>query len=383
MQNLRTTFRTLAPLSAALVLVLAACTPAAAPAPTAAPSKPAPTAAPAKPAAAPTDAPAAAKPAAKAGAADMDALYEAAKQEGKVVWYSTMNLTDAPKILPLFRAKYPGVEIEHVRTDGEELIQRVITEVQAGRTVGDVLETNGQLVYTALLAGALDEYIAPAADHYPDNFKDPGNRWVVGRLRTDVIGINTSLLPMAEAPKNWNELTDPKWQGKILIEATNTTDFQALKASKFNGDAQANIEFWQKIAAQNPDLGRGSTEVVQQLAAGQQPILLGASGADIIELRDNGAPIDWVTSEIVVDPVITSMIKGAPHPNAAKLWLNWYLGPEGQKAIADMGRIPASPDVEAPGDQLPANAIKHVMVPELANDYAEDLAKWNEIFGLR
>jgi ABC-type glycerol-3-phosphate transport system substrate-binding protein len=168
-------------------LLLTACAPAQ-PAPTVAPAKPteaakpaaqpaaSPAVAPAAPAPAPA-APAAASPVAKPAAAidykaEMDKLYEAAKAEGTLSLYSSMNLDDAKVVLPEFEKAFPGVKVDHVRATGEVLQQRLMTEVKGGRVLADVFDTNAGQVFPVIQEGLLEAYPIPTAQDMPAQFRD-------------------------------------------------------------------------------------------------------------------------------------------------------------------------------------------------------------------
>ncbi len=283
-------------LAAALVAAaigLGACAPAAQPTPTSPPPKTAPTAAPAaktEPAAKPTE-PAAAKPAAKVDyKAEMDRLYEAAKREGKLVLYSSMNLDDARVILPQFEQAFPGVKIEHVRATGETLQQRLVTEVRAGRVLADVFDTNAGQVLPVVEQGLLEEYPVPTAQDIPAEFRDPRGRWTTERVTTVIIAYNTNMVRPNEAPQTFEDLADPKWKGKILMEAADQEMMITLLKQKF-GDEQKGLEVFRKIAANEPEVHSGHTQVADMLAAGQGAICMGCYGHHIVALKEKGTPL--------------------------------------------------------------------------------------------
>lgn len=347
---------------------------AAPPAPTT-PAAPKPTTPPAT--TGPAVAPTAAKP-----AVDLKALEEAARKEGQVVVYSSFNVDEFDKVYPLFEKRYPGIKVEHVRATGEALIQRLVTEARGGRTIADVLETNGFDVYNAISVGLLEAWQAPEAAAFPASLKEAQGLWTSTRQNTDVIGYNTDLVPKGQEPKSYDDLTDPKWKGKILIEAEDYEMYAALIHGKFGGDVARATDWLKKIMANQPELHKGHTETTELLAAGQGAIFLGAYGHRIESLKKKSAPLDWVKSEGCQLLQVGGVMKGAPHPSAARLFLNWLLGPEGQQAVSDIGRIPSRPGVKLDAPLLPDGVKWYPSRPEMAKDYAQYQKVWNETLGL-
>jgi iron(III) transport system substrate-binding protein len=372
-----------------VALLIVACAPTAPASPTAAPKAAAP--AEAKPAAPAEAKPAAteeAKPAAKAEAkpaakVDLTALYEAAKKEGKIVFYATLNQQDAAQILPKFEARYPGVKVEHVRANGEALVQRILTESRAGKVSASLFQANQNDTYSGLLLNLFEAYEPPEAVVYPADAKDSNKIWYGTRVNVEVISWNTNLVKPEEAPQTFDDLTDPKWKGKLMFDATSLTTFTALRQRKFDGDLEKTRAFYKKIAANEPQPGENSNQLSQLLAAGQNAVFLGGSNNVIENLKKGGAPVDWSKKEGVLEYTTSTLVKGAPEPNAAKLLFNWFLSEEGQQAFVDNSRVPARPGVTAPGGLMPEGMKFYVNRPEFAKDTQENLRAFNEIFGLR
>ena len=379
----RRSFLRLVALGAAGTLAAACTTPAPpAAAPTAAPKAAAPTAAPK--AAAPTAAPAAApKAAAKDAAAEIAALYEAAKSEGGVEFYASLAVADAEKVLPKFEARYPGVKVNHTRAVGEDLFQRMQTEARAGRTIADVLSVNDQDMHPFLVSDYVAPYDPPEAAVYGADFKDPAHMWTVGVVAIDAIGYNTDLVKPEEAPQFYDDLVDPKWKGKILIDASSLTNFATHRNRRFGGDLQKTIEYFQKIAANEPELHEGGRAIAQLLAAGQNAVYLGAPALIINDLKAGGAPVDWSKKEAILEGALLSLASNAPHPNGAKLLINWFLSEDGQQAILDVGRLPARPGMKLPEGMMPDGVKWYVSTADTAQYYDENFKAWVEVLGIR
>lgn len=312
-----------------------------------------------------------------------DVCEAASADGGEVNFYSSISLERSPAIFAAFSEEYPDIHIEQTRASGDELIRRMLTEISSGNTRADILETNAQNVAQVILEGVTENYVIPTAVGIPDEFKDPDGAWTGTRRRPDVIAYNTDLLSAEEAPQRYEELTDPKWNGEIIIESTNVTDFTVIRHRLFDGDLDRTKEYFEQIAANDPFLSTGSQQTIELLAAGQGSIMLGAPGQDVVDLKNQGAPVDYTRTEAVLDTAVATLIKDGPNPNGAKCFLNWFVTPAGQQAILDAGYIPASEEVEAGPDLRPPDMEVYLYTPELAETYDEDLAAWNEVFNLR
>jgi iron(III) transport system substrate-binding protein len=395
----RTVFMQVVPASLVIAaLFLAACAPGAGPAaaPTAAPAKPAaPTAAPAAPTAAPAAAPA--KPAETAPAAkqpepkavakidykaEMDKLYEAAKAEGTLSLYSSMNLDDARVVLPEFEKAFPGVKVEHVRATGEVLQQRLITEIKGGKVLADVYDTNSGQVFPVIQEGLLEAYPIPTAQDIPPEFRDERGLWTTERTTTVIIAYNTSQVKPEEAPQTFEDLADPKWKDKIIMEAADQEMFISLLKQKFANEEQG-LEVFRKIGANEPQVFEGHTQVADFLAAGQGAVCMGCYGHHIVALQQKGAPVEFSKKEGVLNSIIFGLVKGAPHPNAAKLYLNWTMSPDGQKVLGAAGRAPARPGTPISTPLMPDGMKWYPSRPEQLAAFNKYDALWRQIFKIR
>ena len=331
----------------------------------------------------PTTAPTPQSGAKPAAGADMPAIEAAAKREGTVVVYSSFNLDEFDKIYPIFEKRYPEIKVDHVRATSEQLVQRLVTEAKGGKTLADVLETGSFDVFNAISQNLLEPWQAPNAAAFPDSLKDPQGIWVSTRQNVDVIGWNTDLVKPGEEPKSYDEMADPKWKGKILMEPDDLEMFAALVDGKFGGNFDRAVEWLRKIAANEPEFHKGHTETTELLAAGQGAVFLGVYGHRIELLKKKKAPLDWMKTEGTQLLAVGGVIRGAPHPNAARVFLNWLLGEEGQQAISDVGRIPSRPGVKLEAPLLPEGTKWYPARPELARDYEKLSKVWTETFGLR
>ena len=193
----------------------------------------------------------------------MEELYAAARPEGKVLIYSSLNLDDVAELFPLFESRFPGVKIEHTRATGERLLQRLVTEVRGGSVLADVFETNGFEIYNAAKE-ELTEPFCPAniADLNP-NLYEKDCMWIGTRTNHDIVAWNTNLVRPGEEPKTYEDLGDPKWKDRILMELTDVEMFNALLSDRGYGE-QRGMEMFRRIAANNPEFHSGHTEIADR-----------------------------------------------------------------------------------------------------------------------
>jgi iron(III) transport system substrate-binding protein len=355
---------------------VAACGPSAAPAKPAA-EKPAEKAAAEKPAVAEKPAAAPAKPAA---VPTLDELAEKAKAEGgKVIMYNTLAQLNAEKLFPIFKNRFPGMDIEHVDATGDKLMARAIAESRGGKVLGDVFETDIQY-----LSGLYDQKLLletgspPEGAGFPDHLK--GSFWNAVGFTIMIGAWNTNLVSKEDEPKSWEDFGDPKWKGKLIGEPRDVEILVGLARYKYKDDAKAE-EVMRKIAANNPEFHNGHSELAELLVAGQAAACFACYSHHYPPRVSKGAPVGYWLTEGVAQVNGTAIFKDAPHPNAAMLWHRWIISEEGQQAYAQVGRIPTHPKVQPVLKVRPDN-VYPLSVNDL-KDYPRYEKLWKEIFQLR
>lgn len=332
---------------------------------------------------APTTAPttaattAAATAAVPAGQLDADTVAKA-RAEGKLNFYTSLNEDDAKFIVGKFEAAVPGIKVTLNRKSSEKITAQFITEAKAGKVIADVLETGGLDIAKPIKEGLVAEFRPPSAAAYPDNLRDPKGMWTAARLGIETIAWNTTLVKAADAPKSFEDLIDPKWKGKILIESTDVEVMLALAKGKWNGDDAKVRDYFTKLAANQLQPSAGHTETLDLLIAGQRPLFWGAHGHTTEQKAKAGAPVDYMRTEGVLTVDGAVLAKGAPSPNAAKVFINWYVGEEGQRAIAERKRIPARPGI-ADASLLPKTP--YVSGPDGLDAFDKYQKLWKELLG--
>ena len=294
-------------------------------------------------------------------AADLSPLISKAKEEKEVVWYTTASVGDNQAIIAGFMRKYPFLKAQALRMTGEKLRQRVLTETSAGQFFSDVLSVSSLEMGVIKSRNLLQAYTPPEAEPYPAGAKDREGYYTAIYARNFVIGYNVSILPDKDRPKDWPDLLDPRLRGKIGMDEE---EFEWYGTMIDYWGREKAVKYMKALAVQQPQLRRGHSLLAQLLAAGEFPVAL-VFPFEIEQLRKRGAPVDWSATS---DPVVTSinvvaLSSKAPHPNAAKLLINYILSEEGQNIIRDASRVPVRPSVKPLVAKLDQSKLKIHYVP--------------------
>jgi iron(III) transport system substrate-binding protein len=301
---------------------------------------------------------------------------QAAVREGEVVWYTAMNTSDGDALRKRFEEKHPGLRLTILRQPGEKIRNRILTEARAGRHFWDVVSFNHLDMDALDRERLLASYASPeTATAYAPGAVDPRGRWAAIYVRQFVIGYNTSAVAPAEVPRTWEDLLQPRWKGKLAMDE-NEVEWYAGMCDYLGHEKCA--RYMRALAAQSPQLRRGHSLLSKLLAAGDFPLAL-VHAAEMEDGKRAGAPVDWVRT---LDPVVTSpsqvaISAKAPHPNAARLLVDFVLSAEGQGIIASRGRVPARIGVAS---ETPTPAHVHYVSPKLARDFDRHEREFGEIF---
>ena len=320
---------------------------------------------------------------ATAGAADFapDPVdMAAAKREGSVIWYTSTPVATAQKIATLFQAE-TGIRVELFRSGGSAVLRRFLQEVDARRVVADVLTISDPAAASALIKR--DLLVAFRPKHFekiPDAVKEAQGRHIAQRL--NLVGIVVRTDKGVELPKNWTDLTDPRYKGKLVMPDPSFTAIQLMVVGMLS--QKYGWDFYRKLRANDTMIVQGHQQVSDTLKRGER--LVAAEGLDSYTWEDRNAghkvqtlfPADGAFA--IAAP--TAVIKGSPHPNAAKAFAEFMIGDTVQKLFPGEGIYAARADVEAPPGNPPLGSLKLIPVDY---DYVEKeavnlKARFNEIF---
>ncbi|MGH7355349.1 MAG: ABC transporter substrate-binding protein [Candidatus Rokuibacteriota bacterium] len=314
-----------------------------------------------------------------------DARLEAAKKEGKVVWYTSLVLPSAEKVAKLFEAAYPGIKVEVHRTGSERILQRVMQELQAGIKNVDVVHTSDAGHYVFLKDKKLLARYTPAgADRFPAGFKDKDGYWYGLRATVSVIAYNTKTVTAAEAPKTWKDLLDPKWKGKLVTAHPGYSGIittHVLALSNLLG-----WDYFKTLAQNRVMLVQSAADPSSTVASGERVVAVNGGEYSAYQLKKKGAPIEIVYPKegvpLVVSP--TAIMTWAAHANAARLFTDFTFTREVQQVMADSeGLYSGHAEVKYPADKPKFSELNLLAVdPEELEKRNEEIKKrFVEFFG--
>lgn len=303
-----------------------------------------------------------------------DPRLEAARKEGKVVWYTSLALTSSEKVAKLFETAYPGVKVEVHRTGSQRILQRMMQELQAGIKNVDVVHTSDAGHYVLLKEKKLLMRYTPAGvEAFGAGFKDKDGYHYGLRATVNVIAYNTKALSPAEAPRTWKDLLDPKWRGRLVTAHPGYSGVIATHVL-----ALVHLHGWDyfKALAQNkPMLVQSAVDPSGVVASGERPVAVDGGDYTFYQVKKKGNPVEIVYPKegvpLVVSP--SAITTFAPHPNAARLFTDFIFSREIQQVLADTeGLYSGHPQVTYPSDKPRLSDLKVLAVD------AEELEKRNE-----
>jgi iron(III) transport system substrate-binding protein len=266
-------------------------------------------------------------------------LLDAAKKEGTLTFYTSMQTPESGPLSAAFERKY-GIKVNLWRATSDQVIQRAITEARGNRNTMDVVETNAPEVEALGREGVVTEYFSPHFKDFPDWALPADHKWTSARANLWIVAFNTNKVKREEIPKTYDAFADPKWRGRIGIESTDQDWMYAV--IQFLGEERG-MDMFRKLSALKPDMRLGHALLAELIAAGEVPVGLTVYSGNADSLKKKGAPIDWMPVEPIVGrPQAVSVASKAPHPNAAMLFTDFVLSPDGQKVLNDLDRNPAS-----------------------------------------
>ena len=297
-------------------------------------------------------------------------LLENARKEGSVVLYTSLAPTESGPLGQAFEKK-TGVKVEIFRTISEKIVQRAVTEARARRFAFDVVETNGPEMEIMAREKVFSEFYSPYLADLPARAIPAHRQWIPDRVNFFVVAFNTAKVKREEIPKNYSGFIDPRWKGRLGIEATDAEWMATLV--KLWGEP-AGMDYFRKLAEMKPDVRKSHVLLAELIAAGEIAVGLTVYNSNAESLKRRGAPIDWLPVEPVVGrPQGIAVARNAPHPNAALLFADFVLSPEGQGLLNSMGRVPVSTKVKTE-----LNRFEYTMVdPATVLDEQE---RWNKLW---
>lgn len=290
------------------------------------------------------------------------ALVEAAKKEGKLAWYTSLELSQAKKMGELFEKKY-GIPVEVVRNGSEKVFAQFMKEQSSNVRKADVVHTSDASNYLTMNAsGYLVAYRAKAADSLAPELKTqvaaPDNTWFALRISPWVMAYNSNKVKEPDAPKAWKDLLDPKWKGKLVhshpgYSGSTLTVVHLLTTTM--------PDYYKQLAKNEPLIVQSAVDVPTKVISGEADVAAGTLQYNVYREAAKGNPVKTIFptdgSPLIVSP--QGIAKSAPNPNAAKLFQEWSLGREAQQFLAEDGGLHTiRNDVKLPQGQIELSKLK-------------------------
>jgi iron(III) transport system substrate-binding protein len=313
-------------------------------------------------------------------------LIAAATKEGKVVYYTAIDLKVAQGLGKIFEKKYPGISVQVERTGSERIFQRLAQERASGIFAVDVLDGSDQSLFITWKAqGVLEPFIPTEVLKWPVEQRDPDGMYESVRVTLMPIAYNTNLVKTEDAPKSFTDLLDPKWMGKIVKAHPSYSG--GIVTSTFQTVRELGWGYFEKLGKQKVLQVQSATEPPKKLALGERAI--SADGLEYVQnlLKEQGAPIAIVypTEGTPLIPGAEAIAKNAPHPNAAKLFMSFMVSRETQQYLVDEAGLRSfHPDVKDKPGRTPLSQIKLMKTDPGAQEKAteEIKKKYSAYFGI-
>jgi iron(III) transport system substrate-binding protein len=315
-------------------------------------------------------------------------LYQAAKKEGELNWYTAQSDDITAQALGRgFEELYPGIRASVVRTTAQVAFQRVSQEVRAGAMQVDVLSSTDIGHYVYLKAkGLLDKYVPDNAGKVHDVYKnyDPDGNYHVTSAGLIGIGYNTGKLSAADAPQNWTDLLETRWKDKIALGHPGFSGYVGtwtVMMRKLYG-----WKFFEALARNNPQIGRSIVDTVTMLNAGERLVAGTGPAATLMESAQKGNPLAMIypTDGAVLIIAPSGIMKGVKHPNAARLFMEYLLGVEASKIWVEHFNESMRPEIPATAGAKSAKDVKTIRpsVEEITEGIPQVIKEWRETFGV-
>lgn len=262
-------------------------------------------------------------------------LVEGARREAQVFFYNSNTWLST--VAEEFEKKYPFIKVSVWRSDSKNIVKRVMEEYASGRFLADVVETTDASLDILRRKGIFQEYYSPESAAYSEEVKAKGKQGVFYLADREIyigLGFNTKLIPLADAPKTYKDLLDPKWKGKMTLTNTDTGIRWIGNAETVMGRDYLEKMSRQEVRVQNV----AAAAVAGLIVSGEAPMSPTIFNSNIYTAKETGAPVEWRPLEPVVANIGSSgLTSNSPHPHAALLFLDYLHSREGQRVVMKGG----------------------------------------------
>ena len=310
-------------------------------------------------------------------------MIAAARKEGSVNWYTTQIVNQFAKpAAERFEQSY-GIKVNFTRNDPSAIVLRIMGEAKSGKTQADVFDS-APAVSALKSEGLVLHWIPEAASRFNKKYVDSEGFWTATNFYVLTPAFNTELVKKGSQPKTWNDLLDPRWKGKIAwasqLPTAGAAGFVGLVVTEMGEDQ--GLAFLKKLSLQNiTPLGVTSRQVVDQMISGEYELALQIFNHHPVISANKGAPVDWIAmnpSFEYASPV--AITKNSPHPNAAKLFVEFLVSPEGQTLYRDADYMPIDEAIPTKTSALRPDGVKFRSIWFTPEHIEKNGMKWMKIF---
>jgi iron(III) transport system substrate-binding protein len=312
-------------------------------------------------------------------------LIAAAKKEGKISFYSALELNTAERLARDFEQKYPGISVRVERSGAERIFQRIAQEQGSGIHAVDVANSTDPAHYldwkkNDWLAAYLPEDVAR---HFPADQIDPDGTSATSCAWFEVIGYNTEQVKREEAPKSYADLLDPKWRGKIVKGHPGYSG--AILTATFVLARDLGWPYLEKLAQQRVMQVQSAADPPKKILLGERAVMADGNDYNLVLLKDQGKPVEVVYategSPLIIVP--SGIFRGAPNPNAARLFQNFFFSAETQQMLVDVfAHRSFHAQVKEKGEHIPLASLKLLKAdPAAVQAQSEEIkARYSKLF---
>ena len=300
-----------------------------------------------------------------------DKIVAGAKKEGALTLYTTIAEKDLPILLKPFETKY-GVKVTVWRAGTDQVLQRTVVEASAKKYDVDVIHFGSQEMEALSREKILLAVASPVHNDLQPGSLPPHREWAATLLSVWVQVYNTNLVKKESLPKTYKDLLDPRWKGKLGLEAKNQDWFASVV--DIMGGGEAGLKFFRDLVATNGvSLWQGHTLLNNMVISGEVPLALSVYNYMPEQAKKRGAPVAWFALEpAVARSNAVGVARRAPHPNAALLFYEYLLG-EGQQYFVGMNYVPSNTRVASP-----LKGVKILQADPIRS--LDEADKWNKLF---
>jgi len=315
------------------------------------------------------------------------ALIEAARKEGKLSFYSALELNVAERVARTFEAKYPGIAVRVERSGAERIFQRIAQEQGSGIKAVDVANSTDPAHY---LEWKKNDWLAPyvpedVAKHFPADQIDSDGMHATSCAWMEVIGYNTNLVRREDAPKSYADLLDPKWQGKMV--KGHPAYSGAIMTATFVLARDLGWPYLEKLARQKIMQVQSAADPPKKILLGERAVMADGNDYNLVLRKDQGKPVEVVYpaegSPLIIVP--SGIFRSAPNPNAARLFQNFFFSAEAQQMLVDVfAHRSFHGEVKEKGEHIPLSSLKLLKAdPAQVQAQSEAIkARYAKIFGV-